>query len=64
MPEFWHRSKKDKRQERSSDAKQMPASKLGGAKPMRFEADDERPSREDREAGRDKSKNGFPSHLM
>jgi hypothetical protein len=46
--------------EPSSDEKKAPESKLAGAKPMHFDADDEQPTREDREAGREKSKPGFP----
>jgi hypothetical protein len=62
VPEFWHRAKKDTGQAPSSDEKKVPESKFAGARPMHFEADDERPSREDREAGRDKS-DGFPPLL-
>ena len=58
----WHRSKKDKGQELPSDEKKVSESKFAGAKPMHFNADDDQPTREDREAAERKgSKVGFPT---
>jgi hypothetical protein len=60
VPDFWHRSKKDKEQEPPSDEKKADERKLSGLKPMHIDPDDDQPTREDKEAGRKRSVPGVP----
>jgi hypothetical protein len=60
MPEFWHRPKKDRGKEPPPDEHEHREGKLSGLKPLHFEPDDERPTREDVEAREPRSQPGVP----